>query len=314
MPAYSYATDLVEELAAMAGDVPAAIDVVRLPPPDRGTVRSRLRALVETVETIAGPSGRPAPRPEVTGHPDRTVVRLPGLLRATGFHASSALTVQLDLAPFEDLFKADPGDDELTGLLRQAGERLGLASLVPAGDRLTFERLWRIGGAGGGRPGRTAEPVLGRAVGAFRHFVREIPVYGRASATVEVAAGGRLSSLSLSTRRFADDGGGETVATPGTRRPGEAAWEVASRVMEAFGGLEELPGTILVPQWFRWGYLSLGRRRAQALLVPFYLASVGVRREHETSAHLVAVPATEERFVRTLPPGQRSAARSRQPA
>ncbi|MEU8246618.1 hypothetical protein [Nonomuraea sp. NPDC048916] len=306
MPAFSYATDLADELAAMAGDVPAAIDVVRLAPPDPGTVRRRLRALVETVAALGGD---PAERPEVIDHPDRTTMRLPGRLRATGFHASSAMTVQLDVAPGEDPFRDDPGDDELTGLLRRAGERLGLASLVPADDRLAFERLWRIGD----RPGRTSEPVLCRAVGAFRHFVREIPVYGRASATVELAEGGRLSSLSLSARRFADDGGGTTVATPEVRRPRVAAREVAARVVESFGGPAELPGTILVPQWFRWGYLSLGRRRAQALLAPFYLASLTIRREHETSAHLVAVPATDERFVH-LPSGRRPAPRSRQPA
>jgi hypothetical protein len=178
---------------------------------------------------------------------------------------------------------------------------------VPDDESLSFERLWRIRAAGGDREGKVTEPVLCRAIGAFRHFVRDLPVYGRASTTVEIAAGGRLSSASVSLRRFAGDEGGKTVAKAKVRTPESAAHDVAARLVQAFGGLEDLKSTRLVPEWFRFGYLSLSRRHTQGLLAPFYIASVVVEREYEASAHVIAVPGSDEQFIR-LPRGRRSAA------
>jgi hypothetical protein len=272
MPAFPYADDLAEELAAMAGEVPATADVLGLATPDPASVRRRLEDLVMAV---AG--GGVTERLEVVGHQDRTTVWLPGRLRAVGYHASGSMTVHLDLPPSEDVFTDDPGDVELTGMLRAAGERVGLPSLVPDGDELLFERLWRIKASGDPR----AEQDLCRALGAFRHYARGLPVYGRASATVELGA----------------DGGGLTVASPEVRTPIEAARDVAVRMADSFAGADE---TWLTPQWFRFGYLSLGRRRTQTLLTPFYIASIGVRSETEVSAHVAAVPGCDGQFAPTL--------------
>lgn len=303
----TYANTLTEQLISLAGKVPDAVDVVQLAQPDVGTVQQRLTALTSTVAELTGLDAKKAEK--VTGK-DRTLLQLPGQLRATGFHASGALSVQLALGPFEDLFKDDPGDRELTAMLTQAADRLGLGDLLPADDTLGFERLWRIKAAGGDRSGMLSAPLLCRAVGAFRHATHGIPVYGRASATVELANGGRLASLSVSARRFAEDGGGKAIATPEVRRPEAAAKDVAARVVKSLGGLEDLKTTRVVPEWFRFGYLSLGRRRSQSLLAPFYLASISLKdTEAEASAHLIAVPGTEERFV-ALPTGQRSSDQS----
>jgi hypothetical protein len=231
-------------------------------------------------------------------------------LRATGFHASGAVAVVRDLAPFDGTFERDPGDGDLVARIRSAVQRLALDRLVPADDALEFERLWRIRAAGGDRLGTVTDPVLCRAVGSFRHIVRGLPVYGRASATVEQAADGRLSSLSVSTRRFAGDGGGRTMTTVAVRSPRVAANDVVAQIVDAFGDIEELTSTRLVAEWFRFGYLSLGRRRRQGLLAPFYIASVAVERKSEASAHVIAVPATDEEFVR-LPAGRPAAALGR---
>ncbi|MFI7151484.1 hypothetical protein ACIBO2_41750 [Nonomuraea sp. NPDC050022] len=289
MPAFPYADDLAEELAAMAGEVPATVRVLGLAAPEPSAVQRRLE---ELVLAVAGP--RDGISLETVTHQDRTTVWLPGRLRAVGFHASGSMTVHLDLPPSEDLFENDPGDAELTGMLRAAGDRIGLPSLVPAEDELAFERLWRVKAPAGER---WAEPSLCRALGSFRHYVRDLPVYGRASSTVELGASGGVTSLSVSTRRFAGDGGGATVAEPGVRTPIQAAQEVAARVAESFAGMED---TRLTPQWFRFGYLSLGRRRPQTLLTPFYIASIRVQSETEVSAHVTAVPGCDGRFSPTL--------------
>jgi len=303
----TYANILTEQLVSLAGKVPDSVDVLQLAQPNVGTVQRRVTALTSTVAELTGLDANKA---EVTNDKDRTLVELPGQLRAVGFHASGALSVQLALGPFDDVFKDDPGDTELTAMLGQAADRLGLGRLLPADDTLDFERLWRIKAAGGDQSGTLSPPVLCRAVGAFRHATHGIPVYGRASATVELAQGGRLASLSVSARRSAEDGSGKTVATPEVRRPEAAAKDVAARVVKALGGLEDLKGTHVVPEWFRFGYLSLGRRRTQAALAPFYLASISLKdTEAEASAHVIAVPGTEEQFV-ALPTGQRSSDRS----
>ncbi|MFD1543302.1 hypothetical protein [Nonomuraea guangzhouensis] len=289
MPALPYTDDLADELASMAGEVPATVSVLGLAAPEPSTVQRRLEDLVLAV---AGLRDDTQEQLEVVTHQDRTTAWLPGRLRAVGFHASGSMTVHLDLPAFEDVFDNDPGDAELTGMLRAAADRIGLSSLVPAEDELLFERLWRVKAAGDPR----TDPGLCRALGAFRHYVRDLPVYGRASATVELGASGGVASLGVSTRRFADDGGGPVVAEPRVRTPIQAARDVAARVAESFAGMEAW----LTPQWFRFGYLSLGRRRPQALLTPFYIASIRVRSDREVSAHVTAVPGCDGRFAPTL--------------
>ncbi|MEU7857586.1 hypothetical protein [Nonomuraea sp. NPDC049141] len=289
MPALPYADDLAEELASMAGEVPATVSVLGLAAPEPSTVQRRLEDLVLAV---AGSRDDNPEHLEVVTHQDRTTVWLPGRLRAVGFHASGSMTVHLDLPAFEDVFENDPGDAELTGMLRTAADRIGLTSLVPAEDELVFERLWRVKTAGD----RRTEPGLCRALGAFRHYVRDLPVYGRASATVELGASGGVASLGVSTRRFADDEDGPVIAEPRVRTPIQAARDVVARLAESFAGMEAW----LTPQWFRFGYLSLGRRRPQALLTPFYIASIRVRSDREVSAHVTAVPGCDGRFAPTL--------------
>jgi hypothetical protein len=307
MPIPQYAANLAEQLSTMIDGTPEAVDVVQLAQPDVGTVQNRLKELIGHVAEVAGLEQE---RPKVETEKVRTVMSFPGQLRATGFHASGAMSVvALGLAPFDDLFESDPGDEELVALSQRIVEGLGLQKLVPDDESLTFERLWRVKAAGGDQKGTMTEPVLCRAIGAYRHFVRELPVYGRASLTVESAARGRLASASVFVRRFADDEGGKTVAKAVVRKPEEAARDVAARLAEAFRG-EELKSTGLVPEWFRFGYLSLSRRHTQALLAPFYIASIAVEHESEASAHVIAVAGSEEQFMR-IPPGRRTSAHER---
>jgi len=307
MPTPQYAANLAEQLSSMIDGAPKAVDVVQLAQPDVGTVQKRLKELIGRVAEVAGLEQE---RPTVETQRVRTVMSLPGQLRATGFHASGAMSVALALAPFDDLFESDPGDDELVALSQRVAEGLGLQKLVPGDESLTFERLWRVKAAGGNQKGTMTEPVLCRAIGAYRHYVRELPVYGRASVTVELAAKGRPASASVSVRRFAGDEGGKTIAKAAVRKPADAARDVAAHLVEAFGGQEELKSTGLIAEWFRFGYLSLSRRHTQGLLAPFYIASIAVEREYEASAHVIAVSGSEEQFMR-IPPGRRTSAPKR---
>ena len=309
MSTFPHAASLTEQLGSMVETVPDVVDVVQLTQPDVGTIQTRLRELVGRVADVAGLESA---RLSVETQSVQTVMRQPGQLTAVGFHDSGAMSVTLDVAPFDAIFDEDPGDDELTALSRRASEQLGLSKLVPPDDTLAFERLWRINAAASDRSGRTTEPVLCRAVGAFRHSVLELPVYGRASGTVQVAAGGQLISTSISTRRFAGDESGRIVAQAKTRAAGDAARDVVDQLGRSFGELRDASSMRIVPEWFRFGYLSLGRRRSQGLLAPFYIASIAIEHELEKSAHVIAVHGSTEQFV-PLPAGRRSTAQARQP-
>lgn len=310
MPNHHHATRLAKELSSLIEGAPETVEVVQLAPPHMGAIHSRLEDILRRVARVARVEHEP---PKVETRHVRTVMSIPGRVHATAFHASGAMSVTVALAPFEALFESDPGDEELIQRSLKAAEKLGLEELVAVDDSLKFERLWRIKAAAGDQGGTIVEPVLCRAIGAFRHHVRGLPVYGRASCTVELAAEGQLASATVSLRRFADDEGGKTVAEAKVRTPEAAAHDVAARVVAAFGEKDGMDDTRLIAEWFRFGYLSFSRRRTQSLLAPFYIASVAINHEYESSAHIVAVPATTEQFIR-VPTGRRASAPKRHAA
>lgn len=309
MPMYKYERDLIDQLGALAEqhDRPATVDLVELARPSVGEVERRVLEFVDGVSESAGLERK---RPEIENRAQSTRARLPGQLLARGFHASGAVEAKLAVRPFEDIFDADPGDEQLTAMAEQALEGLGLRRMVAEEETLAFERLWRIKAAGTDQAGNATTPVLCRAVGAFRHSVRGLPVYGRASATVELAASGRLVSTGLSMRRVAGDGGGRTIDTVGVRQPEAAAEEVAARVARSFGGLEDLGSARISAESFRFGYLNLGRRKEQSMLAPFYVASIETEHEHERTARIVAVAGSDDQYLR-LPSREHPAAAPR---
>lgn len=232
--------------------------------------------------------------------------------RSTLFHASGAASIRTGISPFAELFDADPGDEALGRLAQEWADKFGLADLLPAGDRLDFERMWRIKAAGADPKEQPSDTVLCRAIGAWRHHVMDLPVLGRASAHVEVTGQGNVAGASLFLRRSAisrDD-----VLTTVKPRPAEdAAADVAALVARMVGGGRdgELAGEV-VPHMFAYGYLSLGRRRAQAVLAPMYVAAISIvgGPDQTRSAHLVPVPGSRDRFLK-LPSGSGASAVAR---
>lgn len=292
---------LVERLTSMIDAVPDVVDVVALATPDAGSAQRRLGELFADVGALAGIDVRGAKAQQAAA---RTVLRTPGGARAAVFHASGAMAISLGLAPFEGIFDDDPGDERLVGLVEATAERLGLGKRLPQDDVLAFERLWRIKAAGGDADGQVSDPVLCRAVGAYRHVVRELPVYGRASATIHLAAKGTLDAVSLSSRRFADDGGGRTLDRVRTVAPGDAARSVTEQLSALFRK-DDAEGVEVTPDWFRFGYLGLGRRRPQAVLAPYYVAGLSLQHEEEATAHVIVAPGSRDQYLK-IPRGQAS--------
>lgn len=289
-----------EQLTRLAPDVPDQVPVLALDPQ-----RDQIGRGVELAHRLGENLGFDLRAAKLDRGATTTLLRDESGGRVRVFHASGALELRTRTEPFEELFDTDPGDEKLTDLTSSWADKLALPGLVPDTEKLTFERLWRLKAAGSDEKGRLSDPVLTRAVGAFRHQVHDLPVLGRASAHVEVTGSGSISALSVSLRRWAGEKE-ELLATVKPRESGDAAREVTERLAKMVGGSEEGE---LVPEWFAYGYLSLGRRRAQSVLAPLWIASVsvvGVTR----SAHLIPVVGSEETFLK-LPTGARSAATQR---
>lgn len=123
------------------------------------------------------------------------MLRLPDGGRAVTFHASGAFAIKSGVGPFAELFEADPADRDLVEAIGGLSDKLRLRDLLPAEDDLEFERLWRIKAAGSDPTGTAGRAVVCRAVGAYRQVVRGLPIYGRASSTLELTGASRPSGL-----------------------------------------------------------------------------------------------------------------------
>jgi hypothetical protein len=68
------------------------------------------------------------------------------------------------------------------------------------GDNLQFERLWQIKATGMTLSGQRGVVALCRVVGAFRRYLYELPVWGRASAVVELADDNVIAAAGIDWR------------------------------------------------------------------------------------------------------------------
>lgn len=216
---------------------------------------------------------------------NQTRILLPEGGRMRVYHASAALAARSGLGPMEQLIGARQDKPRLQRATEQAARKLGLFELESKHEKLAFERLWLIKATGVTLQGRRGDEVLCRAVGAFRRRVHGFPVWGRASAHVEIAAEGRLSSFGLDWRAVHD----EPVDLPKSIDP-EAAADRVLRELEVPGGGIAIDAEDFTPELFAQGYLSHSRRRAQAFLQPVYVALL---RSHHWArmSRVIAIPA-----------------------
>jgi hypothetical protein len=236
---------------------------------------------------------------------DHTLVRLPQGARAEIFHASGAFKLSSGLAPMDNLFKEMPQSKELAERAEKFITTLGVREQLGRNETLTFERMWKIKAAAEDREGRRTDPVLCRAVGAFRHQVEGLPVYGPASVAVQIAGDGALDSFSALLRGPAL----ETLERAKVLAPERAARVLLQQLSAQFGSSPTAQRT--EPEFeckdgLRLGYISLGKRKAQRLLAPVYVATIDVTHEQESQGLVMVVAATEKNYLPLNPPGSES--------
>lgn len=283
---------LIESLAASCdGHLPNRAEVLALRPFTRDDVRaraSRFLGLLQEADACA------QDRASFVTREDRTLVQLAGGARAVVYHASGALQFHSGLAPLQAPFARVPEREALTRLVGATAARLRLQEWAGDGNTLAFERLFQSKGQGADRNEAVSEPVLFRAIGAWRQSIGGIPVLGAASVALALAGDATLDALAVRIR----PGVAEALDSAPVIAPELAARQVARNLASVLGNAKErLPGDALVSQTLRFGYLDLGKRKAQRVLAPVFVAQVVLRHRLETQAYVFAVAATERTYL-----------------
>jgi hypothetical protein len=222
-------------------------------------------------------------------------------VRARVFHASGAVSVTTGLAPMEQLIGEHADREAMTGSTVEAAKRLRLDRMVGAGEQLLFERLWQIKAAGMNAEGVRGREIVCRAVGAFRRYLHELPVLGRASVFVEVAGNDSIGGVGIDWRPIAPE--------PFDRVKVIDPERAARAVLGDLNG--RLPGGEFTDEdfevgMFSLGYVSMPKRREQSVFAPVYVAMLE-RRGWGSTNYVIVVNGSEiayESLCRTptLPP------------
>jgi hypothetical protein len=172
--------------------------------------------------------------------------------------------------------------------IEAAARRLDLRQWIGPNEDLPFERLWQIKAASVDQQGNTSEPVLCRAVGAYRHHIGKIPVLGAASAVVKLAGNGELDAVSVSVRETSE----QRLGSERVLRVDEGAAQLYAQLAVLMGRSKSAPFELATPQWVRFGYLAQSRRQAQRVLAPVFMAAIDIQAEDVRQGYVLTVPAT----------------------
>jgi hypothetical protein len=229
-------------------------------------------------------------RARITRGKSRSDLALAGGFRARAYHASGAIAVKAGLAPMDHVLGEKVDKNMLIEASTMTAKRLGLDRLGTSGERLAFERLWQIKAAGVTRERQRSSDVVCRAVGAFRRYVGDLPVYERASVVIELADRHATSGVGVDWRPIET----QPLDLAKVLDPERAAHAIVAEI----GG--RLPGGEFTDKdfdvtLFSLGYISLPKRRAQGLFAPVYVAMLE-RRAWSTMNHVVVVNGTDKSY------------------
>ncbi|HJV61837.1 MAG TPA: hypothetical protein VJ743_12890 [Albitalea sp.] len=257
----------------------------------------RLRRLIGTTGEMCQ---RSLDRADWVQQADRTLARLPQGGRAEVFHASGALRVMTGLQTMEALFDKVEPRDKLEMLVTASAAQLRINDWVGQRESLAFEKLWQIKAAAADKNNKPIDPVLCRVVGAFRQSVGKVPVWGGASVAVKLAAGGALDSVSMQLL----EPSGDAIESAALIPPDQAARQIYVQ-LESLMGRSKVPVNELKlqAQPLRLGYIHLGKRKAQRVLAPHYVAAIQIDGE-EKQAYQFIVSATQKTFQPLCMAGQ----------
>ena len=283
---------LLHMLAGTCADarIPEQADVLLLQTPTQEQLRARARRFVAQLADHGD-------CPHDNGgtwqqRDDHSVIYLPDGARAMVYHASGALRYVSGLAPAERPFEHEAERGVLQRLVEERAHKLNLSDWAGPNGELRFERLFRTRGQGADPAGKTSATTLFRALGAWRLYAGGIPVLGAASAALRLAGDGRLDALSVQVR----PANGEVLDRAAIIEPQAGARQIVAQ-LGALLGQHDVPGGLVESASLQFGYLDLGKRKAQRVLAPSYVARVVLRHKTVRQAYVLAVRATERAYL-----------------
>jgi hypothetical protein len=209
-------------------------------------------------------------------------------IRARAYHPSGAIVVKAGLAAMEHLIGEKAEKKALVEASVATAKRLGLDTIGWSGENLAFERLWQIKAAGMNRDRVRGREVVCRAIGAFRRYLGDLPVWGRASVVVELAGGNKIGGVGVDWRRVDT----KPIDRAKVLDPERAAHAIVADLNGRLPGGEFGDNDFEVTM-FSLGYISLPKRRVQGAFAPVYVAMLE-RRGWSTMNHVVVVNGSEK--------------------
>lgn len=288
--------------AADGGQLPAEADVILTQTLSRNDLRARARrfvTLLQQHDECAHDNHGTSKESD-----DRTTIYLPDGARATLYHASGALRYVSGLRPADAPFAQDVERAVLQRQLEERAHRLALSDWAGANAQLRFERVFRTRGQGADPAGRQSDVALFRATGAWRQYLGALPVLGAASVALRLAGDNRLDALEVNVRPT----GGEVVDRARLTEPLAGARQIVQQLAGVLG-VREVPAGLVQSAVLYLGYLDLGKRKAQRVLAPAWIAQVVLRHQRVRQAYVLAVAATEKPYLELPLFGTATAAR-----
>jgi hypothetical protein len=259
------------------------VPVYRLRPPSVPALIERARVLGGRF--VSGRTDTDPPRIDLRQGKDRTLVRLPDGGYVNVYHASGAIAMGRRLDPFSYLIGREVDQDRLVGRATAMINRLEALWFRTGNERVVFERLWQIKAQGMARNGEIGQQVVCRVVAAFRRYVGDLPVWGRASIMVKLAGNELVEAAGIDWRDRVE----EPVDQAKLIDPEEAITRVMAELAAATPGRQPRSSDYEAVL-FSVGYFSLPKRRTQGYLQPVYVAALRARGDM-TLSRLVVIPA-----------------------
>lgn len=195
------------------------------------------------------------------------VARLQAGGQVRAYAESEALEARRRLGPLADFGPVEVSRETLAESVARVASALNLQRLTRRQQAMKLERVVAIKSSGTTVRGERGPVTLSRAVGAYRRYIQDLPVWGRPSASISVGRENMVDRVSLDWRRIFE----EPVDYTSVIDPEEGAKQVVEQ-MRAWVNGGEVGLKHYRPESFALGYLSLGKRRIQTVMQPVYFA------------------------------------------
>lgn len=222
---------------------------------------------------------------------DSTLIHLSLDINMRIYHNSNTITINRRMGPLEHLIKERFDKKKLSEIAINEMNKLELEkkSKLPF-EQLKFEVLWQIKCGGVSIEEERTPVFLCRIVGAFRRYINEVPVYGRASSFIRLAGESLIESVGLDWRQVDE----KPIDNAKIIDPKIAAEKILDD-LSSISPKKVLTSEDYKPEFFSLGYYSKPKRLQQNYMQPVYVATF---QDLGWTAwkHLIVIPATEHVF------------------